>query len=163
MTSDKILQELFHARSALLLYALGWAVVGQTAEGETEEHDHEHRNEVAVFFGLTDEGRDEGFAIGIEYERRLNESFGVGALAERTWRGTDFWVYAIPLTLHVNRWKFLVAAGVEKSDGHTENLVRLAGGYECEVGTAAVTPILAFDSVDGQLIYVVGVSIGFGF
>lgn len=146
----------------LLLCALCWPAAGQAGE-EAEKHENGHANEVAVFFGFTDEGRDEGFALGVEYERRLNESYGVGALAERTWRGRDFWVYAIPLTLHVERWKFVVAGGVERGDGNTEGLLRLAAGYEFEVGTAAVTPTLAVDSVDGELIYIVGASVGFGF
>ena len=147
---------------ALLLCAFCWSAAGRAAE-EADHHENGHANEVAVFLGFTDEGRDEGLALGIEYERRLSESYGVGVLAERTWRGRDFWVYAIPLTLHVERWKFVAAGGVEKGHGHTDGLFRLAAGYEFEAGTMAVTPTLAVDSVDGELIYIIGASIGFGF
>ena len=64
------------------------------------------------------------------------------------------------------RWwplRTVILSGFERSmvrsnpgSAHNESLVRVAGGYEFEIGSAAITPILAVDSVDGELIYVAG-------
>jgi len=50
---------------------------------ELERAEHElHKNVFGVFAGVASAGRREkGFALGLEYERRINESFGIGAVA----------------------------------------------------------------------------------
>ena len=53
--------------------------------------------------------------------------------------------------------------GIEKSHGHSENLVRIGAGYDFPTGTGKVTPFLAVDFVDGETIYVLSVSLGFHF
>jgi len=146
---------------ALLLSSLYWSVPGHAEDDESAEHGKEAKNEIAVFVGLTHEGRrDNSAALGLEYERRLNEKFGVGALAEFTAGDADFWVYAIPLTLHVKRWKFVLAPGVEYNDGHTEKLIRLGTGYEFEPGSMKITPTFAVDFVGGDAVIIAGVTFG---
>jgi len=140
-------------------YATGYA-----AEGEASEHGDESKNEVAVFLGLTHEGRrDNSVAVGVEYERRLNETLGIGALAEFTAGDADFWVFVAPLTIHSDRWKFLLAPGFEYVDGHTKQLFRLGTGYEFETAGMKITPGLNVDFVDGDAVIIGGVSFGFGF
>jgi len=109
-------------------------VFGSVEEGESNHEEPHYKNEIAIFLGLTHEGRrDNSGAVGLEYERRINDSFGIGALAEFTAGDSDFWVYAISLTFHADRWNFVLAPGVEDIDGHTESLIRLGAGYEHEV------------------------------
>jgi hypothetical protein len=50
---------------------------------ELERAEHElHKNVFGVFAGVASAGRREkGFALGLEYERRINGSFGIGAVA----------------------------------------------------------------------------------
>ena len=84
-------------------------VLAQTDEHDpTSDHEatHEfHRNIVAGFVGVTHEGRrDNGFALGIAYERLLTESFGIGVIAEHTFGDFDFWVYAVPFAYRAGRW-----------------------------------------------------------
>jgi len=135
-----------------------------SAQSDVHAADHaHHKNEIAGFVGLTHEGRDDGFSLGIEYERRLNATLGLGVLAEHTWGDFDFWVVAVPLAVHVDRWKFAIAPGVEISDEHEHELARLAVGYEFELGEAKAIPSLSVDFVDGEEVYVLGVSFGFGF
>jgi len=117
-------------------------------------------NDIAGFVGLTHEGRDDGLSLGVEYERRVTEAFGVGALLEYTSGDFDYYVFAVPLTFHVDRWKLAIAPGIEKTDEHEHELARLTVGYEFDLGKTNATPSF---SVDGEKVYVLGVAIGFGF
>ena len=148
---------------ALLLSSLGWSAPGYAEDAESPEHGHESKNEIAFFLGATHEGRrDNSPALGLEYERRLNETLGIGALAEFTAGDSDFWVFAVPLTLHAERWKFVFAPGFEYNDGHTEKLFRLGAGYDFESGGIKITPGLYVDFVGGDGVLIAGVAFGFG-
>ncbi len=153
---------------ALLLIVFG-APPAFAQEGEHESSsDHEsthdfHRNFLALFVGVTDEGRDEALALGIEYERRLNESFGVGVVAEHAFGDLDFWVYAVPFAYHTGRWKLYIAPGVEDTDHGSESLIRLGVEYAYEVGSWEISPQLDVDFVDGEQVLVLGVTFGKGF
>ncbi len=148
-------------------------VYAQSDEHESSEHElssaHEsaygsHKNVVAFFVGVTHEGRREnGAALGIAYERLLNESFSIGVFAEHTFGGDDFTVYAVPFVYWVDRWKFLVAPGIEDGGHGTESLVRLGAEYVFEVGTLEIAPQLAMDYVGGEKVLVLGVVFGKGF
>jgi len=159
---------------SVILVATGLGVIGAPpANAQTSEHesvsDHEmahdfHQNLLALFIGVTHEGRrDNGLALGIEYERRLNESFGVGIVAEHTFGDLDFWVYAVPFAYHTGRWKFYIAPGVEEGDHGNESLVRLGGEYAYEVGAWEISPQLDVDFVGGDQTLVLGVTFGKGF
>ena len=149
-------------------------ICAQTVEHESSEHEsdsanetsHEpHKNIVSFFAGVTHEGRRKnGAALGIAYERILNESFTIGAFAEHTFGDADFTVYAVALGYRVDRWKFFVAPGVEDSHDHgTESLVRLGVEYAYEAGTWEISPQLAVDFVDGDQVLILGVVFGKGF
>ena len=101
--------------------------------------------------------------MGLEYERRINSTFGIGVLAEKTWSDFDIWVYAVPISLHVDRWKFAIAPGIEASHGHHENLARLSVGYAFEKKKVMITPTLNIDLVAGETIYVLGATFSKGF
>lgn len=149
-----------------VLSVFAWLCLFGAAQAETGTHEDEHahhKNEIAGFVGLTHEGRDDGLSLGVEYERRVTEAFGIGALAERTSGDFDYWVFAVPLTLHVDRWKFAIAPGIEKTDEHEHEMARLTAGYEFDLGEAIATPSFSIDFVDGEEVYVLGVAIGFGF
>jgi hypothetical protein len=152
------------ASYALFLYSLCSFGAAYAAEGESSEPEQESKNEFAVFLGVTHEGRrDNSPAVGLEYERRLNETLGIGGLAEFTAGGADFWVFAVPLTIHSDRWKFIFAPGFEYVNGRTEKLFRLGVGYDFKPGGRKITPGLNVDFVDGDAVIIAGVSIGLGF
>ena len=135
----------------------------ELASGHEATHDF-HPNLLALFVGVTREGSNEnGLALGIEFERRLSESFGVGVIAEHTFGDLDFWVYAVPFAYHTGRWKFYIAPGVEDGDHGSESLVRLGGEYAFEVGAWEISPQLDVDFVDGDQVLVLGVAFGKGF
>jgi hypothetical protein len=124
----------------------------QATDEDLAETAHEyHRNVVAFFTGLTHEGpRDNGVALGIEYERRINATFGIGALAEHTFGDIDAWVYAFPLAYHTGPWKLYVAPGVEDGEHGSESLWRLGGEYGFEVGTWEIAPQIDVDLLDQE-------------
>ena len=132
------------------------------APASAQEH-HLEENEIAVFVGIAHEGRDDGVAIGVEYERRIDESLGLGLLVEHTFGDLKTWVFAVPLTLHVEDWKFVLAPGIEDRDGRSENLVRIAVGYEFETSNVKMTPTVNVDFVDDETVFVLGVAFGWPF
>jgi hypothetical protein len=119
----------------------------------------------ALFVGAANEDRrDKGPAIGLEYERRLNTSFGIGVLAERTFGDLDSMVYAVPFAYHSGAWKAYIAPGIEDREGHkSENLVRIGAEYGFEAGGWEIAPQIDLDFVDGNRVFVFGVTFGKGF
>jgi len=149
-------------------------VYAQSDEHESSEHESAsghhsahgaHKNVVSFFAGVTHAGRRKnGAALGVGYERLLNESFGIGVFAEHTFGDADFTVYAVAFAYRVDRWKFYIAPGIEDSDAHgTESLVRLSAEYAFEAGTWEISPQLAVDFVDGDEVLILGVVFGKGF
>ncbi len=141
----------------------------KSATGETAEHavgeEHFHRNVVGVFGGITHEGRRENDpALGVEYERRISESFGIGALAEYTSSEDEFWVFAVPFAFHTGPWKLYLAPGVEDSEHGTEHLVRLGVEYAFDLsGGWEIAPQIDLDLVDGEEVWVFGLVFARGF
>ncbi|MEH6593591.1 MAG: hypothetical protein V7746_25210 [Halioglobus sp.] len=148
--------------SLLLLFSVFSSLVlaedrnGTAVEGHGE---HFHKNMAGVVVGITHGGRRKnGPALGLEYERRFNDSFGVGGVIEYTGGDAEVWVAAIPFAYHTGHWKFYVAPGVE--DGHhgTEELLRLGGEYAFELSSGwEVAPQLNVDFVDCEDVWVFGV------
>jgi len=141
----------------LILGVACWPVVVSAGEHE------QHANEIAGFFGLTHESNENGPAFGLEYERRISDTLGLGVLAEKTSGDINSWVYAVPFTIHAEEWKFTAALGIEEKHGHTENLIRIGVGHEFEMSELKITPSLSVDFVDSETIYILGVSFGIGF
>ena len=157
----KTLLVVLFATCALPVYA-------QTVEHESASVHHAahdfHPNFLGMFVGVTSEARREkGIALGIEYERRLNKSFGIGLLAEYTSGDLDFWVYAVPFAYHTGRWKFYIAPGIEDGHDGSESLIRIGAEYAYEVGAWEISPQLDWDFVDGEQVFVLGVVLGKGF
>ena len=153
-------------RRAALVCIFCWPMAGFAQEHgpATEHHASGHAtNEIALSVGITHEHRDNAIALGVEYERRINSNFGIGSGAEQTFGDLDFWVYTVPFTFHADKWKFVVAPGIEESHGHTEELARLALGYEFETPGLNIVPTFSVDFVDSETFYIVGISLAKGF
>jgi hypothetical protein len=160
--------------TAMLIALCAAPVCAQTVNHDTSEHEstpsHEsehgsHQNVVSFFAGVTHAGRRKnGVALGVAYERLLNESFGIGVIAEHTFGDADFTVYAVPFAYRIDRLKFYVAPGIEDSAEHgTESLIRLGAEYAFEAGSWEISPQLAVDFVDGDEVFILGVVFGKGF
>lgn len=149
-----------------LALAAAWAIMLMCPLVVAAEDEHgSHQNHLAVFGGFTGEARRErSFSLGLDYERRISESFGVGALLERASGDRDFWVAAIPFSLHRGHWKFSVAPGIEHEEGHGDHgLIRVSAGYGIKINGLEIAPLLAVDFVEGDTVLVMGITIGMGF
>jgi hypothetical protein len=150
----------------LWTFLLMMLMVTPAAQAEETEHEsHHHKNHIGVFAGLTHERRENGFALGLDYARRLNESFSIGGFAERTWGDFNFDVYGISVAYHVDKWTWAIGPGIEDSQLGNERLWRLGVGYSIDLderGTI-LTPNFYIDIVDGEQVYVLGVALGRGF
>jgi len=149
----------------LALFASPFAYSQEEAHDGESHTSSEHKNVFALFVGVaTEDRRDKGPAIGLEYERRLGASFGIGVLAERTFGDLDTMVYAVPFAYHSGAWKAYVAPGIEDREGHeTEDLVRIGAEYGWEVNGWEIAPQVDLDFVDGKRVFVIGVTFGKGF
>jgi hypothetical protein len=154
----------FAAISCLISVSFASPAIGEAGEHDSISLREYEKNMLNVLVGVTEEGRrDNGVTLGLEYERRLSKSLGVGAVAEHVFGDIGVSVYAVPLFFHTGRWKFLVAPGIETGDFGTEFLVRIGGDYAFHVGDWEIAPGLDVDFVDGDQVLVLGLAIGKGF
>ena len=79
------------------------------AGDESSGHDSHHKNFLGIFVGLAAEDRHEnGVALGLEYERLLNPSIGLGFTAERSFGDLDAWTYVAPLERWGQVWSYSI-------------------------------------------------------
>jgi len=127
---------------------------------------HNLSNEIGLFLGGTHHCDNDGFTIGIDYEHRINEVFGVGGLIEYVDGQFDAWVVGAPLYVHPYMGlRFLVAPGFVSEENDTKFLFRAGIGYQIElVKNWSITPAYNIDFVEGvEPAHVYGLSIGYGF
>jgi hypothetical protein len=132
---------------------------------ESKEGAHEE-NEVGLFLGGSHHSEDNGFSIGLDYEHRINEAFGVGALVEYTTKDFDSWVVAFPVYVHPYMGlRLLAAPGFENRESENKFLVRAGIAYQIPVAKGvSLTPEYNVDFItNGEKVHVYGVSVGVGF
>jgi hypothetical protein len=150
----------FCVLSTILDISIASADDGDNVEaGGLEYHEHV----VAFFVGVAQEGaRDDGVAVGIEYERRWSSRFGIGASLEHTFGDIDTWVIAIPLAYHAGAWKLYAGPGLEDGEEGSEALLRVGAEHGFEVGEWEFAPQVDIDFVDGERTWVVGITFAKG-
>ena len=129
---------------------------------ERSEHNF-HRNTLSLFLGVTLEDDQRERSIGLEYERRMTESFGLGVTAERTGGERYTWIYVAPVAYHAGRWKLYLAPGIEDSDRGSETLWRVGAEYGFEAAGWEISPQIDLDFVDDREVVVFGIAFGRGF
>ena len=136
--------------------------VQREASAESEEK----RNKLSLFLGVTHKASESGGSVGLKYERRLSDLFGIGLLFEST-RSLDERVVGAPvLYLHpVGDLGVLLAPGVEDADGETVFLFRVGLSWDFELGGGfTLAPEVNYDFVEGSddaVIY--GFAVAYGF
>jgi hypothetical protein len=139
--------------------AAAWAVQEESGEAWSER-----RNRIGLFSGMVFDSRHrEGFNLGGEYEYRISELFGAGAIAEFVFGSVEkwtalagtFWHISGPLTL-------VVGLGAESPAGsETLAVLRIGGAYDFEITeTIIVQPQLMFDFKEGGPATVIGAFVG---
>jgi len=134
-----------------------------------ENSAHHHLNMLEVFLGNTYEdskhGDENGFTVGLVYERRFSELLGIGGFYEYAAGDFDKWSIGIPLFIHPHEgWRFALAPGLEHRHSEDEFLFRTGVAYEFELSEQWVMiPEFNLDFVDGEEAFALGLSFGFGF
>ena len=152
---------------AAFLVAIPVTIRAEEVEQTLHQEAPEHRHGLELFLGNSHLGGEDGFSVGLTYEYRLSDMFGIGGFAE--YAGADFreWVFGLPLFLHPYKGlRFLVAPGidVETEEGDSEFLLRLGVAYEFEIHEKwSITPEFNVDFVDGDQVLVYGLSYGYAF
>ena len=134
-----------------------------------EDAAHHHLDMFEVFLGNTYEdskhGDENGFTVGLVYERRLSELLGVGGFYEYAAGDFDKWSIGVPLFIHPHEgWRFAFAPGLEHRHGDDEFLLCTGVAYEFELSERWVMmPEFNIDFVYGEEALVFGLTLGFGF
>ena len=149
---------------AIFILLSAGATAEETSHGEHGEAHHGHKNQIAGFIGITGEDRrDRAITLGVDYTRWLTPTMGIGIGVERAFGDLDFTVVAVPLSFRFDRWKFFAGPGTEHSHGHTEFLIRAGVEYAFEQSGYEIAPKFMLDIIDGDVVIVGGVAVGFGF
>lgn len=164
------------ARAAAVLVALLPVVISGNAQAQHEAastetghpagHAH-HENTIGLFIGHATEdvgSRENGVALGLEYERRLSPGFGIGGIVEHTYGDLDVWVYALSFAYHSGPWKLYAAPGIEDTERGNERMLRLGIEYGFSVGKWEISPQLDIDFVEREAeVLVFGLTFARGF
>ena len=110
----------------------------------------DRRNRVGLFLGATTKNSHTHATIGLEYERRLSELIGIGAVAEGSPAGREF-VGAVPVFFHpVGGLALSIGPGFSVDEGHTHFLVRFGVGWDFELPAGlSLAPTLSYDLTEG--------------
>jgi hypothetical protein len=115
-------------------------------EGNTPEH-HYNKHHVAVFLGNThDYHGNDAFTVGVDYEYRLTDLFGIGGVIDHA--GGNINATVIGGGLFTHPWKDLRLAtilGNEHQNDHNELLVRLGVSYDFHIEKWILTPVIDVD------------------
>jgi hypothetical protein len=144
------------------------AYADEEKHGQKQTSHHYHRHLLELFLGGTyedgDHGSKNGFASGLVYEYRINELLGTGGFIKYAGESIDAWTGGIPLFIHPYKgFRFTLAPGLEYKHHETEFLFRVGAGYEFVISPKwAITPEINVDFVNGEELYVFGLSFGIG-
>jgi len=156
------------SKSILLIVVFVFAVPLQ-ALAEEEKHEeynesHYHRNHVGLFLGTTHEEGEDEFTIGLDYEYRFSQYFGIGLIGEYVGEDAREGVGMGLLFIHPYKgFRFLAGAGVKPKAEETKFIWRLGIGYRFPIGNWTIAPEFNVDFTEGRVVEVYGVSFGYGF
>jgi hypothetical protein len=139
-------------------------VLGAEEEHEEHKESHYHLNHVGLFLGSTHEEGEDEFTIGLDYEYRFSQYFGIGAVLEYVGEDAREGVGMGLLFIHPYKgFRFLAGAGVKPKAEETKFIWRLGIGYRFPIGNWTIAPEFNLDFTEGRTVEVYGVSFGYGF
>ena len=136
-------------------------------EEAPEAGEHEPWHHASVFVGDTIVSGDHALTLGLDYEYRLQEHFGIGGIVDFAFDGVARdTILAVSFLLHpVERVAILAAPGIELADGESFFLFRTGLSYEFPVGEKfTIGPAVYVDFLEGgEQATVLGVGFGIEF
>ena len=118
---------------------------------------------IALTGAVGNDGNFDGVIVGLEYERVLGESFGIGAVVEYTGGSMDSLLLAMPLSYRHGQWRFQVAPGFADSYRGKDYVTRIGAGYEIGLDRWIISPNARIDFIDEREVVSFGVSFRAGF
>ena len=143
--------------TALLLFVL----LPGNIWGQEKKEAPESKSDISLFLGATSGSEDTAFTIGVDYQYRISNVFGVGAILDHASGDIKSTLVAPALFLHVKNLSFTVAPGAEFSDDETTMVLRVVAEYEFELSRFSISPAIFYDTERGgdpALVY--GLSFG---
>lgn len=156
------------SKSKFTIFSIAATLIASpiSATASDDEHHEMKKNIVGVFGGFTSVSGETNGTFGIEYERRINENFGVGIIFEKTpnaHHGDGVNLYMGQLHLHP--WQELrLSIGYGKEDilhdgVHSEDVWRFGAAYDFHVGGLGLAPAFNLDRVNGHTAKVFGIAL----
>jgi hypothetical protein len=151
----------------IMAFVLSMPFQALAAEEEHEKHKETnyHPNHVGLFLGSThDEEEEHKFTIGLDYEYRFSQYFGIGVLVEYVGEAEREGVGLVPLFVHPYKgFRFMAAPGIKPARDEDKFLWRLGVAYRFPIGNWTIAPEFNIDFSGGETAEVYGVSVGYGF
>lgn len=155
--------------ASVALIVLAFVPIAARAAGG---HGDQHQHHLGLFVGYATESKEDredenGFALGVEYEWRFQERWGIGAVLEGLGQDTvRNWVLIVPVSLHPGgQWRLFAGPGIESTPKKDKFAFRLGVGYHLDLGgNWSLSPELLVDLIEtGENTWVAGLALGYGF
>jgi hypothetical protein len=154
----------------LALSCIGWVGLSGAAHAEEEPGEERSPHHLSVIVAGTADDDVEAFALGLDYEYRVNELIGVGGVVEYAFEDLDVWTLLAVADIHVWRgFAIQTGPGVEFVDGDGEEkdeeefVYRVGALYEFEIDRYTVSPQVHYEVSTGKDAVVFGVAFGVNF
>ena len=152
----------------MLIVSLPGALVAGGGEGHDPHFPHHH---IGLFAGAATETQQQvekqtEFATGLEYEARIAELWGVGAMTEFV--GNDAireTILFLQFSVHFyGEFRLVLAPGIEFAETKKHEVFRVGLGYEFALGHGfTLAPEFNADFIEGgKITYVYGLTVGAG-
>jgi hypothetical protein len=155
---------------SLALSCIGSVGLSGAAQAEEEHGEELSPHHLSVIVAGTVDDDEEAFTLGLDYEYRVNELLGVGAIAEYVFEDLDAWTLLGVADIHVWRgFAIQTGPGVEFIDGDGEEqdeeefVYRIGALYEFEIDRFTVSPQVHYDITTGKDAVVFGFAFGVNF
>ena len=157
-----------------LLTALFSLFIATPALAQEEAHGLKH-HVIGVFIGKTKSDYSHKASLGLEYEYRFDQTWGAGAVYEKTPEAhddhhghyDDISVALVSGYYHYKAFRAGLGFGQEKIHGahsYTESLIRTSFAYDFHITEhIGIAPALSLDTVDGHTAKVYGVAFNYIF
>jgi len=151
----------------ILLFTLSLYEVetlAQTPANYSGEGEEESRNEIALFLGLTTNKDATAGTFGVDYQYRLSGPIGLGLVLDHAAGDIKSTLLAPGLFIHLLKWEFVIAPGIEFVDSETLFVFRGGIAYTIELSHFSIFPNINIDfERGGEIALVYGLSFGMAF
>jgi len=139
-----------------LIFALFMSFVQKAIAQETAKKGKHHENHyhLSVFAGFTSDykGRN-GYKLGLEYEWRISDPFGIGGTFDFT--GADFKIFSFSVGTSIYPFKktpliFGLAVGAKNDHNKWKPFFRTLAAYDFHIKNISLGPMVMWDIYEGE-------------